>query len=382
MRYRPTRNTGTEVDVDGKLKNINNVVDLPLASDDTIGGVRTMKRTEDMVTPVGIDGEGGLWVQIPKPYKLPTATTETLGGVKPNTNTPEMTQAVGVDDDGKLWTYPSGIATGSNGERGPKGETGERGEKGEPGIPGERGPKGESGERGPKGDKGEPGERGPKGEPGERGPKGDKGEPGERGPKGDKGEPGERGPKGESGERGEKGEPGIPGERGPKGETGERGPKGEPGVGGSTTPPATLLNKVPICTTSSYIPSELQDGMSLMVLNNSPIRTSKNDNIWSMCYGNVYKTTIKKVETTADGAKLYFHFPWIWFPIDEVKENNSCSVLIVGDGINGGGRPRVNEIFHLTTTENFVEIKLEPKFNNMPYTDLEVTVFYYKELAR
>ena len=234
MRYRPTRNTGTEVDVDGKLKNINNVVDLPLASDDTIGGVRTMKRTEDMITPVGVDGEGGLWVQIPKPYKLPTATTETLGGVKPNTNTPEMTQAVGVDEDGKLWTYPSGTPSGSGtpGEKGEKGDPGERGEKGEPG---ERGPKGDPGERGEKGEPGTPGtpgERGPKGDPGERGEKGEPGTPGERGPKGDKGEPGERGPKGdkgEPGERGEKGEPGTPGERGPKGDKGEPGPKGESG---------------------------------------------------------------------------------------------------------------------------------------------------------
>ena len=119
-----------------------------------------------------------------------------------------------------------------------------------------------------------------------------------------------------------------------------------------------------------------------MILNNSPIRTSRNDDIWRKCYGNVYKTTIKKLESTRDGAKLYFHFPWSGFPVDEVKENNSCSVLIVGDGVNGGGRPRVNEIFHLTTTENFVEIKLEPKYDNIPYTDLEVTVFYYKELAR
>ena len=403
MRYSPTRNTGTEVDVDGKLKNINNVVDLPLASDDTIGGVRTMKRTEDMITPVGVDGEGGLWVQIPKPYKLPTATTETLGGVKPNTNTPEMTQAVGVDEDGKLWTYPSGTATGANGEngeqglpgeRGPKGDTGERGPKGDPGErgpkgdPGERGEKGEPGERGPKGD---PGERGEKGEPGERGPKGDpgergeRGEPGERGPKGD---PGERGEKGDPGERGEKGDPGTPGEkgdpgeRGEKGEPGERGPKGDPGDGGSTIPPATLLYRVPVVTKSPYPPSDLQDGMSLMFLNNSPIRTSRNNNIWCECYGNVYKTTIKELESTANGAKLFFHFPWYWFPVSEVKENNSCSISIIGDGVNGGGQPRINEIFHLTTTESFVEISLEPKYKNMPYTDLEITVFYYKEVAR
>ena len=138
---------------------------------------------------------------------------------------------------------------------------------------------------------------------------------------------------------------------------------------------------MPAVTKSYYIPSEEQDGMTLMILNNSSIQTSRYDNIWCKCYGNVYKTTIKKLESTAKGAKLFFHFPWNWFPVDGVKKNNSCSVLIVGDGVNGGGRPRVNEIFHLTTTENFVEINLEPKYNNIPYTDLEVTVFYYKELV-
>ena len=307
MRYRPTRNTGTEVDVDGKLKNINNVVDLPLASDDTIGGVRTMKRTEDMITPVGVDGEGGLWVQIPKPYKLPTATTETLGGVKPNTNTPEMTQAVGVDEDGKLWTYPSGTSTGS-GERGPKGDPGERGERGLPGekgekgdpgergergLPGENGEKGDPGERGPKGEpgengeKGDPGERGPKGEPGENGEKGDPGERGERGlpgEKGEKGDPGERGERGLPGEKGEKGDPGergergLPGEKGEKGDPGERGERGLPGEKGA----AGL----------SRLATENSIGGIYATMGNSFSKTQYNSVL--MKYGNLFIPPIKE----------------------------------------------------------------------------------------
>ena len=40
-------------------------------------------------------------------YVLPIATPETLGGVKPTLKTEEMTQSVGVDETGALWTTPS-----------------------------------------------------------------------------------------------------------------------------------------------------------------------------------------------------------------------------------------------------------------------------------
>lgn len=50
---------------------------------------------------------------IPESYALPVATSETLGGVKPETKTAEMTQTVGVDADGKLWTTPSEGGGGS-----------------------------------------------------------------------------------------------------------------------------------------------------------------------------------------------------------------------------------------------------------------------------
>lgn len=43
---------------------------------------------------------------IPKPYTLPVATAETLGGVKPVAATDDMTQPVGVDAAGALFTAP------------------------------------------------------------------------------------------------------------------------------------------------------------------------------------------------------------------------------------------------------------------------------------
>ena len=41
-----------------------------------------------------------------EPYTLPIATEQTLGGVRAAPKTDEMTEAVGVDEDGKLWYKP------------------------------------------------------------------------------------------------------------------------------------------------------------------------------------------------------------------------------------------------------------------------------------
>ena len=41
-------------------------------------------------------------------YRLPIASPETLGGVRPAAKTDEMTQLVGVDSDGVLWARPGG----------------------------------------------------------------------------------------------------------------------------------------------------------------------------------------------------------------------------------------------------------------------------------
>lgn len=50
---------------------------------------------------VDVSGGGG------ESYILPIATPETLGGVKPTLKTEAMTQSVGVDETGGLWTTPS-----------------------------------------------------------------------------------------------------------------------------------------------------------------------------------------------------------------------------------------------------------------------------------
>lgn len=44
-------------------------------------------------------------------YTLPVATPDTLGGVKPVAKTEDMTQEIGVDDAGKLWGFP-GVNSG------------------------------------------------------------------------------------------------------------------------------------------------------------------------------------------------------------------------------------------------------------------------------
>lgn len=57
-------------------------------------------------------------VDIPEPapaYTLPVATDETLGGVMPVTKTEDMTQPVGVDENGGLFTIPGG-GSGSSAE--------------------------------------------------------------------------------------------------------------------------------------------------------------------------------------------------------------------------------------------------------------------------
>lgn len=41
------------------------------------------------------------------PYKLPIASEDQLGGVQPITKTEEMVEPVGVDEDGKLWVNAS-----------------------------------------------------------------------------------------------------------------------------------------------------------------------------------------------------------------------------------------------------------------------------------
>ena len=65
----------------------------------------------------------GAWIELPtvegggtgsgEGYTLPIATAETLGGVKPVAATADMTQPVGVDADGALYTVPGSSGGGS-----------------------------------------------------------------------------------------------------------------------------------------------------------------------------------------------------------------------------------------------------------------------------
>lgn len=48
-------------------------------------------------------------------YTLPVASPNTLGGVKPVAKTDDMTQSVGVDSNGALWTEPSDGGSGGLG---------------------------------------------------------------------------------------------------------------------------------------------------------------------------------------------------------------------------------------------------------------------------
>lgn len=52
---------------------------------------------------------------IPAAYTLPVATAQTLGGVKPVAKTEDMTQSVGVDQLGGLWALPGGGSGGDSG---------------------------------------------------------------------------------------------------------------------------------------------------------------------------------------------------------------------------------------------------------------------------
>lgn len=51
---------------------------------------------------------GNVKIDIPKQYELPVATAETLGGIKADAKTEEQTVPVGIDVDGKLWVHIEG----------------------------------------------------------------------------------------------------------------------------------------------------------------------------------------------------------------------------------------------------------------------------------
>lgn len=60
--------------------------------------------TEEDIPVRSVNGEtGDVKIEIPEAYELPVASEEQLGGVKAKPKTAEMTSPVGVDEDGTLW---------------------------------------------------------------------------------------------------------------------------------------------------------------------------------------------------------------------------------------------------------------------------------------
>ena len=51
---------------------------LPIASEDQLGGVQPVKKTEEMTAPVGVDEEGRLWVNAQEQTDIETATDEEI----------------------------------------------------------------------------------------------------------------------------------------------------------------------------------------------------------------------------------------------------------------------------------------------------------------
>lgn len=79
-----------------------------LSSNLTDGGVKVKEaETADSVDWSGVKNAP----TIPDPYTLPVATADTLGGVKPEVKTDDMLTPVGVDTDGKLWVAATDIDT-------------------------------------------------------------------------------------------------------------------------------------------------------------------------------------------------------------------------------------------------------------------------------
>ena len=62
--------------------------------------------TEEEIPVRSVNGEtGDVKIEIPEAYELPVASEEQLGGVKANSKTADMTTPVGIDEDGNLWVH-------------------------------------------------------------------------------------------------------------------------------------------------------------------------------------------------------------------------------------------------------------------------------------
>ncbi len=86
---------------------------LPVASAETLGGVKAKAKTEAETVEVAVDAEGKLYVPAASSgggdsYTLPVASANAIGGVKGPAKTNAETEQVHIDDEGKMWVKPSG----------------------------------------------------------------------------------------------------------------------------------------------------------------------------------------------------------------------------------------------------------------------------------
>lgn len=100
----------------GELRKIDpKYIDIPLATVTEPGAVHPWINNE-YGQDVWMNPENGELYTYNNSYTLPVATANTLGGVKPVTKTGDMTQEVGVDNAGKLYVQRGvGYFAGSNG---------------------------------------------------------------------------------------------------------------------------------------------------------------------------------------------------------------------------------------------------------------------------
>lgn len=62
--------------------------------------------TADQAPVQSVNGQtGAVVIKEPEPYELPVASDDTLGGVKPEIKSADMTTPVGIDANGKLWVH-------------------------------------------------------------------------------------------------------------------------------------------------------------------------------------------------------------------------------------------------------------------------------------
>lgn len=104
----------------------NKISSIPLATENIIGGVKPVSKTEDMTTPVGIDADGKLY-------------TSDTGSTTPGENGATFTPSVSVD--GIIsWTNDKGLENPESVNiKGPQGVPGQDGQQGPQGVPGNDG---------------------------------------------------------------------------------------------------------------------------------------------------------------------------------------------------------------------------------------------------